>query len=378
MSYTVAQHVPSQFTLMAIDGKVPYWILTYPSQVLDRPPNYQEYVINLRPGSFGDRRPMLTVSKLTAAGWAFYEAQKRVAVTHEDKYYLPSNQALITSFHPTSPLATEQAAARLFLMIDNRVDAIQMIPARARRLSWLIRSRIYFYEPPPLISLIMYIFTMILFLLTFPWCLFFCVKVAKEYERVVVFRLGRLIATGTKGPGAFFVLPCIDTCKFVDLRVLTFDVPPQEILSKDSVTVSVEAVIYFRVCNPVVSVTNVNDAIFSTKLLAQTTLRNVLGTKTLSEILAERDAIATITEQVLDEGTVPWGVKVERVEIKDIRLPYQLMKSMATEAEAARDARAAVIAADGEKAASKCLKEAADEICSNKVTMQLRYLQVES
>ncbi|CAJ0955379.1 unnamed protein product, partial [Mesorhabditis belari] len=254
-------------------------------------------------------------------------------------------------------------------------DAIESLPQRARRLSWVIHSKIHFYEPPPLISLIMYIFTMTLFILTFPWCLFVCVKVAKEYERVVVFRLGRLISGGTKGPGAFFVLPCIDTCKFVDLRVLTFDVPPQEILSKDSVTVSVEAVIYFRVCNPVVSVTNVNDAIFSTKLLAQTTLRNVLGTKTLSEILSERDAIATITEQVLDEGTVPWGVKVERVEIKDIRLPYQLMRSMAAEAEAARDARAAVIAADGEKYASRCLREAADTISSNKVTIQLRYLQ---
>lgn len=145
------------------------------------------------------------------------------------------------------------------------------------------------------------------------------------------------------------MLPCIDTCKIVDLRVLSFDVPPQEILSRDSVTVSVEAVIYFRVSNPVISVTNVNDAQFSTRLLAQTTLRNVLGTKTLSEMLSERDSIASITEKVLDEGTDPWGVKVERVEIKDIRLPHQLMRSMAAEAEAVRRARAAVIHAEGEK-----------------------------
>uniref|UniRef100_A0A915MH76 Band 7 domain-containing protein n=1 Tax=Meloidogyne javanica TaxID=6303 RepID=A0A915MH76_MELJA len=161
----------------------------------------------------------------------------------------------------------------------------------------------------------------------------------------------------------------------VDLRVLSFDVPPQEILSRDSVTVSVEAVIYFRISNPVISVTNVNDAQFSTKLLAQTTLRNVLGTKTLSEILMERDIISNITEKVLDDGTDPWGVKVERVEIKDIRLPQQLMKSMAAEAEAARDARAKIIAADGERSASRQLVQAADIVCGNKVSLHLRYLQ---
>ncbi|KHJ91207.1 SPFH/Band 7/PHB domain protein [Oesophagostomum dentatum] len=161
----------------------------------------------------------------------------------------------------------------------------------------------------------------------------------------------------------------------VDLRVLSFDVPPQEILSRDSVTVSVEAVIYFRVSNPVISVTNVNDAQFSTRLLAQTTLRNVLGTKTLSEMLSERDAIANITEKVLDEGTVPWGVKVERVEIKDIRLPHQLTRSMAAEAEAVRRARAAVIHAEGEKNASHWMSEAAEIISKNSISVQLRYLQ---
>jgi len=173
----------------------------------------------------------------------------------------------------------------------------------------------------------------------------------------------------------FFLLPCIDTYKIVDLRVLSFDVPSQEILSRDTVTVSVEAVIYFRISNPVISVTNVNDAQFSTKLLAQTTLRNVLGTKTLSEILMERDIISNIIEKMLDDGTDPWGVKVERVEIKDIRLPHQLMKSMAAEAEAARDARANVIAADGERSASRSLVEAADVVGGNKVSLHLRYLQ---
>ncbi|CAD6189095.1 unnamed protein product [Caenorhabditis auriculariae] len=257
-------------------------------------------------------------------------------------------------------------------------DAIEKIPMRARSQSWLIRTRHLLHEerePPPLISHMMFAFSLVLIVLSFPWCLFFCVKIIKEYQRAVVFRLGRLIRGGTKGPGLFIVLPCIDTYKIVDLRVLSFDVPPQEILSRDSVTVSVEAVIYFRVSNPVISVTNVNDAQFSTRLLAQTTLRNVLGTKTLSEMLSERDAIATITEKVLDEGTDPWGVKVERVEIKDIRLPHMLMRSMAAEAEAVRNARAAVIAAQGEKDASKCLQNAADTICNNRMSIQLRYLQ---
>jgi len=183
---------------------------------------------------------------------------------------------------------------------------------------------------------------------------------------------------GTKGPGLYFIIPCIDTYKVVDLRVLSFDVPPQEILSRDSVTVSVEAVIYFKIANPIISVTNVNDAQFSTKLLAQTTLRNVLGTKTLSEILQERDNISSVTEKVLDEGTDPWGVKVQRVEIKDIRLPQQLTKAMATEAEATRDARARIIAADGERNASRNLVEAANVIGKNRVAMHLRFLQTMS
>uniref|UniRef100_A0A8R1UIM4 PHB domain-containing protein n=1 Tax=Pristionchus pacificus TaxID=54126 RepID=A0A8R1UIM4_PRIPA len=261
-------------------------------------------------------------------------------------------------------------------------DVIEKIPMRARSQSWLIRTRHMLRderEPSPFISHVMFLCSVILMIIFFPWSLFFCIKVCKEYERAVMFRLGRLHRTrlpmGTKGPGLFLVMPCLDTYKTVDLRVLSFDVPPQEILSRDSVTVSVEAVIFFRINNPIISVTNVNDAQFSTRLLAQTTLRNVLGTKTLSEMLSERDAIASITEKVLDEGTDPWGVKVERVEIKDIRLPNILLKSMAAEAEAARDARARVIAADGEMLASKNLKEAADVLCSNRHSVNLRYLQ---
>ncbi|VDK56169.1 unnamed protein product [Anisakis simplex] len=250
---------------------------------------------------------------------------------------------------------------------------------RARSQSWLIRTRHLLDsenpKTPHILSVALYVLSIILLFITFPFCLPFCLKVAREYERAVVLRLGRLIEGGTKGPGLFFIMPCIDTFRIVDLRVLSFDVPPQEILSRDSVTVSVEAVIYFRVNNPVISVTNVNDAQFSTKLLAQTTLRNVLGTRTLSEMLSERDSIANVIEKVLEEGTDPWGVQVQRVEIKDIRLPHQLMRSMAAEAEAARDARALVIHADGERNASRSLAEAAAVISGSSVSLQLRYLQ---
>lgn len=129
---------------------------------------------------------------------------------------------------------------------------------------------------------------------------------------------------GARGPGLVFIMPCIDTYRKLDLRVVSYAVPPQEILSKDSVTVSVDAVVYFRTSDPIAAVNNVDDAIYSTKLLAQTTLRNALGMKTLSEMLTEREAIAQLTETILDEGTEHWGIKVERVEVKDIRLPQQV------------------------------------------------------
>ncbi|CAF1399263.1 unnamed protein product [Adineta ricciae] len=211
-----------------------------------------------------------------------------------------------------------------------------------------------------------------LVVITFPLSLCFCLKVVQEYERAVIFRLGRILADGARGPGLFFILPCIDTYSKVDLRTVTFDVPPQEILTRDSVTVAVDAVVYFRIFNAVISITNVEDAAKSTKLLAATTLRNVLGTKTLHEILAERDKIDTTA---LDEATDPWGVKVERVEVKDVRLPVALQKAMAAEAEASRDARAKIIAAEGEMKASRGLKEAADIINESPIALQLRYLQ---
>lgn len=154
--------------------------------------------------------------------------------------------------------------------------------------------------------------------------------------------MGRLLAGEAKGPGIFFVLPCIDTYLKVDLRVISFDVPPQEILTKDSVTVAVDAVVYFRISDPIWSVVNVEDAHRSTKLLAQTTLRNELGTKNLSDLLLQREKISESIARILDVATDPWGMKVERVEVKDVRLPQQLQRAMAAEAEASREARAKV------------------------------------
>lgn len=218
-------------------------------------------------------------------------------------------------------------------------------------------------------------FSFFIFLCTLPLSLCFCVKIVQEYERAVIFRLGRLLPGGAKGPGMFFILPCIDSYQKVDLRVVSFDVPPQEVLTKDSVTVAVDAVVYFRIYNATMSITNVENANRSTRLLAQTTLRNVLGTKNLSEILGERESISETMQSSLDEATDPWGVKVERVEVKDVRLPQQLQRAMAAEAEASREARAKVIAAEGEQNASRALKEAADIISESPSALQLRYLQ---
>ncbi|XP_054721116.1 stomatin-like [Uloborus diversus] len=216
----------------------------------------------------------------------------------------------------------------------------------------------------------------ILFIIvTFPISIFMCFKIVQEYERAVVFRLGRLSKGGARGPGLFFIIPCTDNYCKVDLRTVSFNVPPQEVLSKDSVTVSVDAVVYYRISNATIAVSNVVNYDSSTQLLAATTLRTVLGTKSLSEILSEREHISHVMQASLDEATAPWGVKVERVEIKDVRLPQQMQRAMAAEAEAAREARAKVIAAEGEQKASRALKEAADVIAESSGAMQLRYLQ---
>jgi len=217
--------------------------------------------------------------------------------------------------------------------------------------------------------------SVLLILITVPFSLCLVIKVVAEYERAVIFRLGRLRKGGSKGPGIFTVIPCIDTYRCVDLRTVSFDVPPQEILTCDSVTVSVDAVVYFNVIDAEQALCSVDDFSHSTRLLAATTLRNVLGTKNLAEILSERETIAHVMQSSLDEATDPWGVKVERVEIKDVRLPVQLQRAMAAEAEAAREARAKVIAAEGEQKASHALKEAAKVIQESPSALQLRYLQ---
>lgn len=200
------------------------------------------------------------------------------------------------------------------------------------------------------------------------------VRVVKEYERVVVFRLGRLV--GAKGPGFLLVLPLgIDKTQKVDLRVVTMDVPSQDVITRDNVTVRVNAVVYFRVVNPVDSVVKVANFMFATSQIAQTTLRNVLGQSELDELLAQRERLNQMLQKIIDEHTDPWGIKVSTVEIKDVELPEGMRRSMAAQAEAERERRAKVIHADGEFQASQKLAEAAKIIGSESATLQLRYLQ---
>ena len=216
--------------------------------------------------------------------------------------------------------------------------------------------------------------SMFLIIITFPISIFFCVKIVNEYERAVIFRLGRLMDGGVVGPGLFFIIPCMDWIQVVDLRVISFDVPAQEILTKDSVTVQVDAVVYYRIKNAMLAVCAVEQAGASTRLLASTTLRNMMGTKTLEEILSDRDT-AQVMKDILDTATDPWGIKVERVEVKDVRLPVMMQRAMAAEAEAGREAKAKVVAAEGEKNAAVALKEASDTISDGGCALQLRYLQ---
>ncbi|KAM9517361.1 stomatin-like [Salvelinus alpinus] len=217
--------------------------------------------------------------------------------------------------------------------------------------------------------------SILLMLATLPLSIWMCIKIVKEYERAIIFRLGRILRGRAKGPGLFFILPCTDNFINVDMRTITFDIPPQEVLTKDSVTVSVDGVVYYRVQNATLAVANITNADAATRLLAQTTLRNVLGTKNLAEILSDREEIAHSMQTTLDDATDDWGIKVERVEIKDVKLPQQLQRAMAAEAEASREARAKVIAAEGELNASRALKEASLVIAESPSGLQLRYLQ---
>jgi regulator of protease activity HflC (stomatin/prohibitin superfamily) len=200
------------------------------------------------------------------------------------------------------------------------------------------------------------------------------VRVVKEYERIVVFRLGRLV--GARGPGFLLVLPLgFDKTQKVDLRVVTMDVPSQDVITRDNVTIRVNAVVYFRVVNPVDSVVKVANVMFATSQIAQTTMRNVLGQSELDELLAKREKLNLMLQKIIDEHTDPWGVKVSTVEIKDVELPEGMRRSMAAQAEAERVRRAKVIHAEGEFQASQKLAEAARIIGSESATLQLRYLQ---
>lgn len=190
--------------------------------------------------------------------------------------------------------------------------------------------------------------SIVLLVVTFPFSLLFCFRLVLEYERGIVFRMGKLRQGGIVGPGVVFILPCVDSFSKADLRAVSFNIPPQEILSKDSVTVTVDAVVYYRISDPLKSVLQIENYSYSTRLLGASALRNILGTRNLADILADRETIAAALQQTLDEATDPWGVKVERVEIKDVSLPPQLQRAMAAEAEASREARAKVIAAEGE------------------------------
>lgn len=199
------------------------------------------------------------------------------------------------------------------------------------------------------------------------------IKVVQEYERGVIFRIGRLV--GAKGPGLFFIIPILDRIVKIDLRVVTLEIPTQEIITRDNVSVRVNAVLYFRVYDPAKAVVNVTDFIRATLQIAQTTLRSVLGQSELDELLAQRDRINEILQRIIDKQTEPWGIKVSTVEVKDVELPQTMQRAMARQAEAEREKRAKIIHAEGELQASETLSEAARIIGQEGQTIQLRYLQ---
>ena len=199
------------------------------------------------------------------------------------------------------------------------------------------------------------------------------VKVVQEYERGVIFRLGRLV--GAKGPGLFLIIPFIDRMVKIDLRTVTLDIPSQEAITRDNVTVRVNAVCYFRVVDPEAAVVRVENYLLATLQIAQTTMRSVLGQSELDELLSKREEINARLQQIIDEQTEPWGIKVSVVEVKDVELPQEMKRAMARQAEAERDKRAKVIHAEGEFLAAQQLSEAANIISSAPSALQLRYLQ---
>lgn len=204
--------------------------------------------------------------------------------------------------------------------------------------------------------------------------LFNWIKVLKEYERGVIFRLGRVLAQ-PKGPGLIFVLYPIDRMVKISLRTIVLDVPPQDVITKDNVSVKVNAVVYCRVLDPKKAVIEVQDYIYATSQLSQTTLRSVLGQVELDELLSEREKLNAKLQTIIDEHSDPWGIKVSMVEIKYVDLPQEMQRAMAKQAEAERERRAKVIHADGELQASEKLLQAAEKMSKNDITIQLRYLQ---
>jgi regulator of protease activity HflC (stomatin/prohibitin superfamily) len=201
----------------------------------------------------------------------------------------------------------------------------------------------------------------------------FAVRIVQEYERGVIFRLGRL--QGARGPGLFIIIPIVERMVKVDLRTITMDVPSQEAITKDNVTVRVNAVVYFHVLNPEASVVNVTDHYRATSQIAQTTLRSVLGQSELDTLLSEREQINQNLQKIIDEQTEPWGVKVTVVEVKDVELPQGMQRAMARQAEAERERRAKIINADGEYQAAQRLADAGKIMSSQPATLQLRFLQ---
>lgn len=199
------------------------------------------------------------------------------------------------------------------------------------------------------------------------------IKILKEYERGVIFRLGRLV--GAKGPGLIILIPIVDRMVKVSLRTITMDVPPQDVITKDNVSVKVNAVIYFRVLEPDKAIVEVEDFLFATSQLSQTTLRSVLGQVELDDLLSDRDKINSELQSIIDHNTDPWGIKVSLVEVKHVDLPQEMQRAMAKQAEAERERRAKVIHAQGEFEASQKLKEASEVIENHPTAIQLRYLQ---
>jgi len=199
------------------------------------------------------------------------------------------------------------------------------------------------------------------------------VKIVREYERGVIFRLGRLV--GAKGPGIFLIIPIVDKMVKISLRTVTLDVPPQEVITKDNVSTQVNAVLFFRVVDPSAAVVEVQNYLEATRQIAMTTLRSVLGGFELDQVLSEREKINVKLQQIVDEQTDPWGIKVKNMEVKDVKLPSDMQRAIARQAEAERDRRAKVINADGEQQAATKLGEAAAIMERNPAALQLRYLQ---